>query len=224
MKKIAVVDDEKDIAEIISFYLKREGFETEIFYNGENFLKELYRNGFDGIVLDLMLPGIDGVSLIKIIRNNRTFSSIPILVITAKSGEEDILEVLNSGADNYVTKPFNGKVLAARVKALLRRKTSSNILVCGDIRLDKEKFEVYCANRKIFLTKKEFSILELLMEYPGKVFSRVEFLDRLWKDADEEPFDRSIDVHIRHLREKLGKCGKYITTVRGIGYKISEEK
>ncbi len=224
MKKIAVVDDEKDIAEIVSFYLEREGFETFVFYDGESFLKALYSDGFDAVILDLMLPGIDGVSLIRIIRRDKKFSLLPILVVTAKNGEDDILDVLDSGADSYVTKPFKGRVLAARLKALLRRGSPSDVLVFGDIILDKERFEVRCGDRKVILTRKEFGILELLMEHPGKVFTRTEFLNRLWNNVEEEPFDRSVDVHIRHLREKLGKCGKYIVTIRGVGYKISRKE
>lgn len=222
MKKIAVVDDEKDIVEIVSFYLEREGFEIKKFYDGESFLKSLYAESFDAVVLDLMLPGIDGSSLIKIIRENKEFAALPIIVLTAKSSEEDILQILESGADNYITKPFKGRVLAARVKALLRRTSRSEFIVFKGIRMDNERFEVYCNGKKVPLTRKEFEILGLLLSRPGKVFTRAEFLDRIWNGASEEPFDRSIDVHIRHIREKLGECGKYIVTVRGVGYKISE--
>ena len=222
LKKIAVVDDEKDIVEIVSFYLEREGFEIKKFYDGESFLKSLYSESFDAVVLDLMLPGIDGSSLIKIIRENKEFASLPIIVLTAKSSEEDILQILESGADNYITKPFKGRVLAARVKALLRRTSRSEFIVFKGIRMDNERFEVYCNGKKVPLTRKEFEILGLLLSRPGKVFTRAEFLDCIWNSAPEEPFDRSIDVHIRHIREKLGECGKYIVTVRGVGYKISE--
>ncbi len=222
MKKVAVVDDERDIVEIVSFYLEREGFEIKSFYNGESFLKALYSENFDAVVLDLMLPGIDGNSLINIIRRNKKFSAIPIIVLTAKSSEEDILRILESGADNYITKPFKGRVLAARIKALLRRVSASDFIAFKDIRMDNERFEVYCKDKKILLTRKEFEILGLLLKHPGKVFTRAEFLDRVWNGASEEPFDRSIDVHIRHIREKMGECGKYIVTVRGVGYKISE--
>ncbi len=222
LKKIAVVDDEKDIVEIVSFYLEREGFEIKKFYDGESFLKSLYSESFDAVVLDLMLPGIDGSSLIKIIRENKEFASLPIIVLTAKSSEEDILQILESGADNYITKPFKGRVLAARVKALLRRTSRSEFIVFKGIKMDNERFEVYCNGKKVPLTRKEFEILGLLLSRPGKVFTRAEFLDCIWNGAPEEPFDRSIDVHIRHIREKLGECGKYIVTVRGVGYKISE--
>ncbi len=222
LKKIAVVDDEKDIVEIVSFYLEREGFEIKKFYDGESFLKSLYSESFDAVVLDLMLPGIDGSSLIKIIRENKEFASLPIIVLTAKSSEEDILQILESGADNYITKPFKGRVLAARVKALLRRTSRSEFIVFKGIKMDNERFEVYCNGKKVPLTRKEFEILGLLLSRPGRVFTRAEFLDRIWSGAPEEPFDRSIDVHIRHIREKLGECGKYIVTVRGVGYKISE--
>jgi len=221
VKKIAVVDDEKDIAEIVSFYLRKEGFETEEFFDGESFLKALFGTHFDAVVLDLMLPGVDGVSVIEIIRKN--FEELPVIVLTAKSDEEDIVSVLEKGADNYITKPFRGKVLAAKVKALLRKGAKNGVIKCGDLLLSEEKFKVFCKGKEIFLTKTEFDILKLLLSRQGKVFTRAEFLDKIWHDADEEPFDRSIDVHIRHIRKKLGDCGKYIVTIYGVGYKISAE-
>ncbi len=224
VKKIAVVDDEKDIVEIVSFYLRKEGFETQAFFDGTSFFNALAESNFGAVVLDLMLPGIDGITLINMIRNSEQFYRLPIIVLTAKSNERDIVSVLEAGADNYVTKPFNGKVLAARVKALLRRNMGKNKVKFGYLRIDEEQFKVFCKERETILTKTEFGMLKLLLSRPGKVFTRSEFLDKLWGDAAEEPFDRSIDVHIRHIREKLGECGKYIVTIRGIGYKASKKK
>jgi two-component system alkaline phosphatase synthesis response regulator PhoP len=222
VKTIAVVDDEQDIVDIVSFYLEKEGFKTRKFFDGESFYKALKKDDFDAVILDLMLPGIDGVSLIEVVRKNENKSHLPIIVLTAKSSESDIVSVLESGADSYITKPFSGKVLAARVKALLRNKSARSSGSFESISIDNEQFKVFCKDRETLLTKTEFKILSLLLSRPGKVFTRPEFLDIVWGGNNEEPFDRSIDVHIRHIRKKLGECGNYIKTVRGIGYKIEK--
>ncbi len=223
MRRIAVVDDEEDIIKIVSFYLEREGFIVEGFSNGELLLKAMNNEIFDCIVLDLMLPGISGEDLLKMLRKDEKTASVPIIVLTAKGDEADIVSVFEIGANDYVVKPFKGRVLAARVKALLRRKSSAVSLRSGGLILDPEKFKVFCNGREVYLTSTEFEILRLLMSKKGRVFNRDEILNSVWKERTDEPFDRVIDVHIRHIREKLGECENKIKTVRGVGYKFSDE-
>ncbi len=220
MKTIAVVDDERDIVDIVSFYLEKERFRTSKFFDGKSFYKAFKKENFDAVVLDLMLPDINGVSLIEIIRRNEDKSHLPIIVLTAKSSETDIISVLESGADSYITKPFNGRVLTARVKALLRNKKVINKIDVANISINVEQHRIFCKEKEINLTHTEFEILKHLASRPGKVFTRSDLLDSIWKYAEEEPFDRAIDVHIRHIRSKLGKCGECIETIRGVGYKI----
>lgn len=223
MKKIAIVDDEEDIIKIVSFYLEREGFKVEGFLSGELLLKSISKEVFDCIVLDLMLPGISGEDLLKMLRNSNETASVPVIVLTAKGDESDIVSVFEMGADDYVVKPFKGRVLAARVKALLRKKFPTVSLRSGGLILDPEKFKVFCGEKEIFLTSTEFEILRLLMSKKGRVFNRNEILNFVWRERADEPFDRVVDVHIRHIREKLGKCGGKIRTIRGVGYKILDE-
>jgi len=223
MRKIAVIDDEEDIIKIVSFYLEREGFAVRGFSNSELFLKAINNETFDCIVLDLMLPGISGEDLLKILRRDEKTASIPVIVLTAKGEESNIVSVFEIGADDYVVKPFKGRVLAARVKALLRNKYPASSLHSGELILEPEKFKVFCSGKEVFLTSTEFEILRLLMSNKGRVFSRDEILNFVWKERAGEPFDRVIDVHIRHIREKLGKCGNKIKTIRGVGYRISDE-
>jgi len=223
MRKVAVIDDEEDIVKIVSFYLEREGFAVRGFSNGELFLRAINNETFDCIVLDLMLPGISGEDLLKILRRDEKTASIPVIVLTAKGEESNIVSVFEIGADDYVVKPFKGRVLAARVKALLRNKYPASSLHSGELVLEPEKFKVFCSGKEVFLTSTEFEILRLLMSNKGRVFSRDEILNFVWKERADEPFDRVIDVHIRHIREKLGKCGNKIKTIRGVGYRISDE-
>ncbi len=223
MKKIAIVDDEEDIIKIVSFYLEREGFKVEGFLSGELLLKSISKEVFDCIVLDLMLPGISGEDLLRVLRNSNETASVPVIVLTAKGDESDNVSVFEMGADDYVVKPFKGRVLAARVRALLRKKFPTVSLRSGGLILDPEKFKVFCGEKEIFLTSTEFEILRLLMSKKERVFNRNEILNFVWKERADEPFDRVVDVHIRHIREKLGECGNKIKTVRGVGYKVSDE-
>ncbi len=223
MQKIAVVDDEEDIIKIVSFYLEREGFTVEGFSSGELLLKAANKEMFGCIVLDLMLPGISGEDLLKILRRGGKTASVPIIVLTAKGEESNIVSVFEMGANDYVVKPFKGRVLAARIKALLKNKFPAIALRCGGLILNPEKFKVFCNEKEVFLTSTEFKILRLLMSKKDRVFSRNEILNCVWKETTDEPFDRVIDVHIRHIREKLGKCGNKIKTIRGVGYRVSDE-
>ena len=228
MKKlVAVVDDEKDILNLITHHLKREGYQVKPFQSGKDFL--LYINSVppDLVLLDIMLPGMDGLELCRILKSKPQTQSIPIIMITAKSTEADIVVGLELGADDYIVKPFRTRELVARVKSILRRYAMKNLgdgtLRIGPLSINPASYEVSVDSQKIDLTTTEFRILETLGETEGKVFTRDQLLKRktLWGD-ERVVFDRTIDVHIKNLREKLGSAGKMIKTVRGIGYKLEE--
>lgn len=222
---IAVIEDEKDILELISYHLQRSGFIVKTFDNPEKFLKSINQVSFSLIILDLMLPGMDGIEICKYIKNNYKYASIPIIILTAKADETDKVLGLEMGADDYITKPFSPKELVARVKAVLRRHTKfeqyKKIEVGNLLIIDPQKYEVYVDNKKIDLTTTEFKILEILASKRGFVFSRDKILNLLWGD-EKIVVDRTIDVHIKNLREKLGKAGSLIKNIRGIGYKLEE--
>ena len=221
---IAVIDDEPDILELVSLHLNRAGFRVEGFLNAESFFKFLSSKTPDLIILDLMLPDSDGIEICKYLKSNQDFRAIPIIMLTARATETDKVLGLELGADDYVTKPFSPRELVARVKAVLRRKTqdTSKKIKIGDILLiDLNKYEVFVEDKKIDLTPTEFRILKVLASKKGWVFTRNQILDHLW-GHDKAVLDRTIDVHIKNLREKLGKAKKYIKSVRGVGYKIEE--
>lgn len=221
---IAVIDDEPDILELVSLHLTKHGFKVKSFQNAENFFKFLSSQTPDLIILDLMLPDMDGFEVCKQLKSNEEFKSIPIIMLTARTTEADKVLGLELGADDYVTKPFSPRELIARVKAVLRRKAqdSGKKIKIGNILLiDLNKFEVFVENKKIDLTPTEFRILKILASKKGWVFTRDQILDHLW-GQEKAVLDRTIDVHIKNLREKLGKAAKFIKNVRGIGYKIEE--
>ncbi len=222
---IAVIDDEPDILELVSIHLKRSNFNVKEFADAERFLKSLHRQIPDLIILDLMLPDADGVDICKYLKSKDEYSSIPIIMLTAKTDETDRVLGLELGADDYVTKPFSPRELVARVKAVLRRKEQKEKekkIEIGDIlSIDLQKFEVAVGGKKVDLTSTEFRILQILSERKGWVFTRAQILDALWGE-NKIVIDRTIDVHIRHLREKLGKAGKFIKNIRGIGYTLKE--
>lgn len=224
-KVVAVIDDEEDILELVSLHLEKNHFKVKDFMTAESFLRGLKTSVPDLIILDLMLPDGDGFEICKYLKNSEKFSSIPIIMLTAKGDEADKVLGLEFGADDYVTKPFSPRELMARVKAVLRRgqKTdkSGTIGVGGVICLDPKRFEVTINKKKADLTTTEFRILRMLSERKGWVFTRDQMLDYLWGN-DKVVLDRTIDVHIKHLRSKLGKAGRFIKNVRGIGYKLEE--
>lgn len=223
MKKlIAVVDDEEDILELVSIHLKNAGFEAKSFSEGKELFQFLNNHIPQLIVLDLMLPDTDGLEICRILRSDKKFSDIPIIMLTAKGEETDKVVGLELGADDYITKPFSPKEFVARVRAVLRRKErreTKPIIEIGNIKIDLEKYEVSVREKKLELTSTEFKILKILSENEGKVFTREELLDNLW-GIEKTVVDRTIDVHIKHLRDKLGSAGHLIKNVRGIGYKI----
>jgi two-component system phosphate regulon response regulator PhoB/two-component system alkaline phosphatase synthesis response regulator PhoP len=224
-KLIAIIDDEPDIRELVSLHLKRAGFETKTFTKADDFFLFLDSVKPDLIILDLMLPDADGLDVCKILRKNDAHSRIPIIMLTAKGEETDRILGLELGADDYVTKPFSPRELVARVKAVLRRdvkpKEGEIQNIAGIIAIDPGKHEVRLKGKIIDLTTTEFRILQLLASKRGWVFSRDQILDYLW-GQEKAVLDRTIDVHIKHLREKLGEAASLIKNVRSVGYKLEE--
>jgi DNA-binding response OmpR family regulator len=224
-KTIALVDDEPDILELVSLHLKKSNFTVKTFSSGDRFLAYLNNDRPDLVILDLMLPDADGLEICRYMRKRDDLSAIPLIMLTAKTEESDRVCGLELGADDYVTKPFSPKELIARVKALLRRTTEradeSPRIESGDIVLDLQKHVVTVKGRQVELTSTEFRILHLLASRRGWVFSRDKILDHLWGD-EKTVVDRTVDVHVKHLREKLGTSGDTIKNVRGVGYKLEE--
>lgn len=224
-KTIALIEDEPDIMELISIHVAKAGYVVKGFTNGSDFLRYLDKNRPDLVILDLMLPDIDGLEICKIIRKREDKAGIPIIMLTAKSEEMDKVVGLEIGADDYMTKPFSTKELFARIKAVLRRhepqREEKRIEVGGILTIDLSRFEVLVKGRRVELTATEFKILELLCSKKGWVFSRDKILDHLW-GVEKAVIDRTVDVHIRHLREKIGEAAQFIKNIRGVGYKIEE--
>ncbi|MFO7865619.1 MAG: response regulator [Candidatus Aminicenantes bacterium] len=224
-KLIAVVDDEPDILELVSIHLEKNGYRSLEFLNGESFIEFLKSSLPDLIVLDLMLPDMDGLEICKYLKKQEHLASIPVIMLTAKGEEVDKILGLELGADDYVTKPFSPKELISRIRAVLRRgykKESTEASSAGGILfIDTDKHEVRVRSRKIDLTSTEFRILQLLLSKKGWVFSREKILDYLW-GQEKAVVDRTIDVHIKHLREKLGEAASLIKNIRGVGYKLEE--
>ena len=224
--KILVVDDEEDILELVRYNLARDGYRVVCAASGEQALSRAGSEPFDLIVLDLMLPGIDGLEVAKRLKNKPETRHIPIIMLTAKGEEADIVTGLELGADDYVTKPFSPRILIARVKAVLRRKVQeevddSSIIQIYELEIDPGKHKVLAKGLHVELTFTEFQILYLLARRPGWVFTRFKIVDSIRGD-DYPVTDRSVDVQIVGLRKKLGPCGKYIETVRGVGYRFRE--
>jgi two-component system phosphate regulon response regulator PhoB/two-component system alkaline phosphatase synthesis response regulator PhoP len=226
-KWIAIVEDEPDVSHLISYHLQKNGFKTREFRSAEPLLEILPFDVPSLVILDLMLPDIDGLEVCKKIKSDERTSRIPIIIVTAKDEETDKIVGLELGADDYITKPFSPNELVARVKAVLRRVIPSEppdkvIKVGKNLVIDTEAYSVFVNGKKVELTTSEFKLLKILAEKKGKVFARDKLLDLVW-GIDKAVIDRTIDVHIKNLREKLGKAGKMIKTIRGIGYKIEEE-
>jgi len=223
--KILVVDDEPDILELVRLNLAREGYEVLAASTGEQGL-DLARSKLPAlIILDLMLPGIDGLDVCKRLRADPKTQGISILMLTAKGEESDVVTGLEVGADDYLTKPFSGKVLVARVRNLLRRVVAKEeghmTLKVHEITIDPARREVRIKDRPVALTFTEFNILLTLARQPGRVFSRYQIVDTIHGD-DYLVTDRAVDVQIVSLRKKLGTCGAYIETVRGVGYRFKD--
>lgn len=226
-KRVLIVDDEPLIVKGLKFSLEQEGYETDCAYNGEEAFEKFLNAEFDIILLDVMLPGISGTEVCHKIRQT---SMIPIIMLTAKSADEDKIEGLTEGADDYMTKPFNVQELKARMKNLLRRtETNSATSSLNEVRvkrliMDKDKRTVNISGVEIELTAKEFDILLLLVTNPGKVFRREDLLELIWKDYSGDI--RTVDVHIRRLRQKIEgdqNQPEYVYTKWGVGYYFAEK-
>ncbi|MBP6302735.1 MAG: response regulator transcription factor [Bacteroidia bacterium] len=219
--KILVVDDEPDILEFIEYNLKREGYQVFLGSNGQEAIEKAKQVKPDLILLDVMMPIVDGIEACKSLRELPEFKTTFIVFLTARSEEYSEIAGFNAGADDYIAKPIKPRVLLSRINAILRRKDKDKKeelrLVVGDLIIDRESFMVYRGDQKIQLAKKEFELLFLLATKPGKVFTRENILEKIWGD-DVLVIDRTIDVHIRKVREKLGD--QYISTVKGVGYKF----
>jgi len=224
-KVVAIVDDETDILELVSINLKKAGYKAKTFENGEDFFNFIKKNDVDLVILDLMLPDSDGFEICKYLKNDDRFSEIPVIMLTAKSDETEKVLGLEIGADDYVTKPFSPRELVARVKAVIRRDDKTikthKIKIADNLEIDVQKYEVRVDGEKVELTSSEFKILKLLAEKKGWVYAREQILDHLGAH-DKGVLDRTVDVHIKNLREKLGEAGKYIKNIRGVGYKLEE--
>ncbi|HDP24637.1 MAG TPA: response regulator transcription factor [Deltaproteobacteria bacterium] len=219
---IAVIDDEPDILSLVSLHLKRSSFSVETFPDAHSFLAFLQRKTPDLIILDLMLPDENGFEVCRRLKSDANLSSIPIIMLTAKTQEEDTVTGLEIGADDYMTKPFSPRELVARVKALLRRTAPSaqgTITLRNGLVIDPESFQVRLNENTIELTLVEFRILHLLASKQNKVFTREVILDHLWGN-EKAVLDRTVDVHIKNVRDKLGPAGDCIKNVRGVGYKV----
>ncbi|MBW1675937.1 MAG: response regulator transcription factor [Deltaproteobacteria bacterium] len=225
-EKILVVDDEEDILELLRFNLSREGYRISCAASGEEALS-LVRSEIPGlIVLDLMLPGIDGLEVTRRLKNDPNTKNIPIVMLTAKGEEADIVTGLELGADDYITKPFSPRILVARVRAVLRRKVKepseeTSAFQVHNLVIHPGRREVLVNGKPVELTFTEFGILNYLARRPGWVFTRFQIVDAV-RGEDYPVTDRSVDVQIVGLRRKLGPAGKYIETVRGVGYRFKE--
>ncbi len=226
MKKVLIVEDEPDMVELLRWNLEKEGYRVEAARDGIAALEAARRFGPDLVVLDLMLPGLDGFEVLKRLRAGRTSAHVPVILLTARTAETDRVVGLELGADDYVTKPFSPRELAARIKAILRRAARAAegppILEAGPVRIDTGKREVTVAGTPVPLTATEFDLLRFLAERPGRALTRSELIDgALGEDAVVT--DRVIDAHVAAIRRKLGEAGAaWIETVRGYGYRFRE--
>ena len=222
---IYCVEDDLNIRELIVYTLQSTGFTAKGFADGEAFFMELQLKLPDLVILDLMLPGQDGASILRQLRGTAQTADLPVILATAKGSEYDKVSGLDAGADDYISKPFGMMELVSRVKAVLRRSGSKQkevLLTRGDLRLNAEKHQVSVKGEPILLTLKEFLLLQQLMSNPGTVFTRDALLATIW-GYDFSGETRTVDVHVRTLRQKLGECGNLIETVRGLGYRMVEQ-
>lgn len=225
-EKILVIEDEEDIQELLAYNLSREGYQVLPAVNGEEGLRLAKNKLPDLILLDLMLPGMDGLEICRQLKKEPKTQSIPVLMLTAKSGEADIVTGLEMGADDYLPKPFSPRVLLARIRTVLRRKknpgeSAAEILKIHDLVIDPGRHQVTVKNKPVDLTITEFRLLSLLAGRPGWVFSRYQIVDGI-KGEDYPVTERAVDVQVVGLRRKLGQAGGYIETVRGVGYRFKE--
>jgi two-component system, OmpR family, alkaline phosphatase synthesis response regulator PhoP len=229
LKKILIVEDEYDVIKLLKYNLEKEGFKVNYTTDGSLVLAEIRRDEPDLVVLDLMLPGLDGLEICRQIRRNEKYASLPLLMLTARGEEADRVVGLEMGADDYVIKPFSMREVIARVRALLRRQEGPAALRAtlqrGTLTIDPSAHSVTIAGRSVELSALEFKLLHYLGSHPGMVFSRDQLLDRVWGD-DRTVTPRSVDVYVRRVREKIEpqpQSPTYIQTVHGVGYRFATE-
>jgi two-component system phosphate regulon response regulator PhoB len=225
-ERILVVDDEEDILELVRFHLAREGYQLTLAASGEEALKKARLETFDLVVLDLMLPGLDGLEVAKALKADARTKNLPIVMLTAKGEDADVVSGLEIGADDYVTKPFSPRVLTARIKAVLRRRSKAalddtKVITIHDLEIHPGRRTVIAGGKALDLTYTEFQLLCVLARRPGWVFTRSQIVDAV-RGSDYPVTDRSVDVQVVGLRKKLGAYGHYIETVRGVGYRFKE--
>ncbi len=225
-KNILIIEDEKDIIEMLRFNLSKEGFTVSSALSGEEGLRLARTNPPNLILLDLMLPGVNGLDICKLLKSDEKTGHIPIVMLTAKDEDIDVVTGLEVGADDYITKPFSPKILIARLRAILRRhqemgEEKKPSIKIGSLLIDPGKYTVTLENKNLQLTATEFQLVYTLAKRPGWVFSRTQLVDKI-RGEDHIISDRAVDVQIANLRKKLGNFGDYIETVRGAGYKFKE--
>jgi two-component system, OmpR family, phosphate regulon response regulator PhoB len=222
-KKILIVEDDPNISKLVEYNLQKAGFRTTISSTGELALVEMQKSKFHMVILDIMLPGLDGLEVCKRIRSNKKFSSTRILMLTAKGEELDKVLGFELGADDYVVKPFSPRELVLRVKAILKREElEEDLILFGDIKIDVNNYEAFLGTKKIDLTAMEFKLLLNLLSNKGQVQTREHLLEKVW-GASGDISTRTIDTHIKRLRQKLGKYGDNIETIRSVGYRFKDK-
>ncbi|MAF64099.1 MAG: DNA-binding response regulator [Planctomycetes bacterium] len=227
-RRLLVVEDDQDLREVLVEFLRREGYEVSEAADGEAGLEAVRAERPDLVCLDVMMPGLDGIEVCRRLRADADFADLPILMLSAKGDESDVVLGLGVGADDYVTKPARPKELHARVRSLLRRKETSgrapsrSVVRAGDLEVDEERFEVRAAGAIVRLTPTEFRILQIMARRPGRVYRRADLLE-LATPGGGFVEERTIDVHIRAIRAKLGERADWVETVRGIGYRFRDE-
>jgi two-component system, OmpR family, phosphate regulon response regulator PhoB len=225
-RKIAVVEDEKDIRDSLKLILSREDYGVTVYADGTEALIGFKENVPALALLDWMLPGLSGIDLLKILRNDSRFKKCGIIMLTAKSSELNIVDALNLGADDYVVKPYKKEELIARIKAVLRRYVSSDdkkeeLLRLNNIWVNRASYQAGDADSRFDLTPMEFRMLSMFVSSPGRLFTRSQIMHQFWQDSDSVD-ERAVDIHIARLRDKMGKNGKLIETIRGLGYRVRE--
>jgi two-component system, OmpR family, phosphate regulon response regulator PhoB len=223
-QKILVIEDEKALADVLGYNLRREGYEVTLAHDGQEGLKASQAKAHDLVILDLMLPTMSGMDVLREFRSNEKTRDIPIIILTAKSEEADQLVGFNLGADDYVTKPFSVKVLLQRIKAVRRRAEGAiepeDQLAHGAVRIDRTRHRAFVDNRELDLTPTEFRLLETMLKHPGRAFTRQQLMDASIGEG-AVVLERTIDVHIKTLRRKMGEV-EHVETVRGVGYRLKE--
>ncbi|MBQ0051870.1 MAG: response regulator transcription factor [Treponema sp.] len=221
---IFILEDDDNIRKLINYSLSSQNFEAKDFALPSDFWTALENSKPDLILLDIMLPQEDGISILRKLRSNPKTSGIPVIMLTAKDSEYDVVTGLDAGADDYVTKPFGMMPLVSRIKAVLRRYEKNDnhkeLLQAGDLKIDENQHSVFYSGQQLFLTVKEFDLLVLLLKNRGNVLTREQLLEHIW-DISADVESRTVDVHIRTLRQKLGDGGNAIETIRGVGYKFN---